>query len=500
MSKRFVSVWFPHLITDWFVISNPSLRGKNFVVTSIVHGQMMVTAANPSALAQGIETGMVLNNARALVSDLVVLDEKPGLKENLLKRLALWSVRFTPFTAIDLPDGLILDASGCSHLWGGDQNYILEIGLRLRERGYQLRIAMTDTIGSAWALSRFGNPPLVIEKGKQTEALLNLPAASLRLPMETTELLNKLGLHRVSDFLHLPRPSLRRRFGHVLLQRIDQALGNEEENIEPVRIPEPYSERLNCLEPIITHTGIEIALKKLLEMICQRLQKEEKGLRSAVFRAYQMNGAMAQIVIETGRSSSHAEHLFKLFEIKLPILQPESGIELFVLEAKRIEDHGARQEKFWNLSPDAQHIQLTELLDRLSAKYGAQNIQRYIPDEHHWPERSFQPASSLSEVEETIWKQDRPRPLQMLTKPEPILVTAPIPDYPPMLFRYKGKLHKIVKADGPERIEQEWWIQQGEHRDYYYVEDEEGCRYWIFRLGHYDAPETKGWFLHGYFA
>ena len=73
-------------------------------------------------------------------------------------------------------------------------------------------------------------------------------------------------------------------------------------------------------------------------------------------------------------------------------------------------------------------------------------------------------------------------------------------DYPPMNFRHKGTLHIIINADGPERIEQEWWLNEGEHRDYYYVEDEEGRRYWLFRLGHYDADKNYGWFLHGYFA
>ena len=68
-----------------------------------------------------------------------------------------------------------------------------------------------------------------------------------------------------------------------------------------------------------------------------------------------------------------------------------------------------------------------------------------------------------------------------------------------MVFRYKGKVHSIVKADGPERIEQEWWLQQGQHRDYYRVEDENGHRYWLFRLGHYH-DKTYHWFIHGFFA
>jgi protein ImuB len=90
--------------------------------------------------------------------------------------------------------------------------------------------------------------------------------------------------------------------------------------------------------------------------------------------------------------------------------------------------------------------------------------------------------------------------MQLLAIPQHIEVTAPIPDYPPMNFRYKNKLHKIKKADGPERIEQEWWIQEGEHRDYYAVEDEDGNRYWLFRSGHYTGDKRNQWFIHGFFA
>jgi protein ImuB len=84
--------------------------------------------------------------------------------------------------------------------------------------------------------------------------------------------------------------------------------------------------------------------------------------------------------------------------------------------------------------------------------------------------------------------------------PEPVEVAAPIPDYPPMHFRHRGELHTIKKADGPERIEQEWWLSEGEHRDYYIVEDEAGSRYWLFRLGHYTGNKPHRWYLHGFFA
>jgi protein ImuB len=297
----------------------------------------------------------------------------------------------------------------------------------------------------------------------------------------------------------MPKSALRRRFGVQFIRRLNQALGLEEEMIIPVQPVELYQERLQCLEPIVTATGIEIALQRLLETLCARLQKEQKGLRTAYFKGYRIDGKIEQVEIGTHRPSNNANHLFKLFEDKIMTIEPALGIELFVLEAPKIEDHSPVQEKLWKGTCGLEDIRLSELIDRLAGRIGADNIHRYVPDEHYWPERSIKPVGSLNEEINTTWKIDKLRPPRLLSNPEPIQVTAPILDYPPMLFRYRQKLHKIIKADGPERIEQEWWLQQGQHRDYYAVEDEEGCRYWLFRLGHYDDKSYQ-WFIHGFFA
>jgi protein ImuB len=279
-----------------------------------------------------------------------------------------------------------------------------------------------------------------------------------------------------------------------------QALGEEEELITPIYPQEPFSERLPCLEPIVTATGIAIALERLLQALCNRLRKEGKGFRTAYFRCYRVDGGAQGIEIGTHRPSQNEEHLFQLFSLKLDTIEPAAGIELFVLEATRVEEYTPRQESLWESGGSMDSTKLSELMDRIAGKLGEESIRRYLPAEHYWPERSFRPSATLQEGSSAEWKVDRRRPLQVLRSPERIEVTAPVPDYPPMLFRYKGVLHKIVRADGPERIEQEWWIQDGEHRDYYCVEDEEGRRYWLFRQGHYSAERTHQWYLHGFFA
>jgi protein ImuB len=497
--KRYVSIWFPHLAIDWFELRQPELKKIAFVLVVPDHGRKIITAANALAIKEGIDEGMVLADARAILPSLEYFDDKPELVPQLLNRIAKWCIRFTPRATVDLPHGIILDASGCTHLWGGDELYVKDIVHRIHLKGYYAKTAIADTIGCAWGVARFGKE-IVVESSKHVDALMELPPEALRIEETTIERLHKLGLRQIKTFISIKPSSLRRRFGKLIAKRLNQAFGSEEELFEAVCPVEPYHERLPCLEPISTLEGIEIALEKLLEAMCERLAKEGKGIRTAQFKGYRIDNKTVSIQIATSRSSSNLKHLFHLFQLKLQTFEPGLGIELFVLEATKVEDHIPTQVECWKRNSGLNNDALSELIDRISGKIGANAIHRYLPDEHYWPERSFKIATSLVDQPTTEWKVDRRRPLQLLSVPEYIHVTAPIPDYPPMLFRHKGKLHKVMKADGPERIEQEWWIQEGEHRDYYSVEDEDGCRYWVFRSGHYDDLKKPKWFLHGFFS
>ncbi len=499
MARRYMSIWFRHLVADYTIRKQPALKEIAFVSAMHERGRMVVMAVNTVATMQGIQPKMVVADCKAILPSLQVLEHTPGMEEKLLNALAEWCLRYTPFVSVDLPEGLLLDISGCAHLWGGETPYLKDIIGKLSGFGYDIRGAVADTIGTAWAIARYGKASPIIESSKQVEALLQLPPAALRLEASVVQKLNKLGLYRVQNFINLQRSALRRRFGQELLTRIDQALGQEIEIIAPVIPIEPYQERLPCLEPIRTRVGIDIALRKLLEQLCLRFTEEGIGLRTAVFKAYRIDGNIQKIEIGTNRPSRNVDHLFKLFEIKIPIIEPALGIELFILEAPKVEAITIEQDAFWDTENAHDEIEISELLDRIAGKIGIDNIHRYLPAEHYWPERSFREAVTLSEKPHIDWRVSSPRPIHLLGTPQQIEVTVAIPDYPPILFRYNGVLHTVKKADGPERIEQEWWITEGLYRDYYCVEDETGARYWLYRLGHYNNTEPK-WYLHGFFA
>lgn len=498
MGKRSVAVWFSHLRTDWFSRKEPGLKEKAFVLRKPSHGRLVVSATNPRADAAGIYRGMAVADARAIFPDLEVRDDEEGLSERLLRAMGEWCIRFSPLVSMDLPDGLIIDAGGCTHLWGGEAAYLADICSRMEARGYRLRVAMADTAAVAWALSRYSGRKTCITHGSLPDEFLDLPPEALQLEPGTAEALHKLGLKRIRHFIGLQASTLRRRYGAHILHRINQASGREAELIDPIIPPQPYEERLPCLEPIITLTGAEIALDRLLETLLGRLAKEQKGIRKLIFRAYAADGKIHETGIGTNRPSLNKAHLCSLFALKMDSIKVDAGIELFTLCATAVEEYLPRQEKFWEGAAGLENNHLAELIDHIESRFGHDVVKRYLPQEHHLPEKQVKPASSMVEAPKTFWKCIPPRPLHLLDPPEYIDVTAPIPDYPPMMFRYRGRLHRIERADGPERIEQEWWVATGRHRDYYAVEDEEGKRYWLFRSGHYD--EEYKWFIHGFFA
>jgi protein ImuB len=229
MAKRFMCIWFRHLMTDWMTLRRPELKDIAFVFGTPDHGRIVIVAVNPVAELQGIHPGMAAADAKAIIPGLQVIDDIPDPSKKLLKAIGEWCIRYTPVIATNLPDGLILDISGCAHLWGGEREYLKHVVNTLRNKGYDVRAAIADTIGAAWAIAHYGRTTPIIEPGQHIDALLPLHPSCLRLEKPVIDRLQKLGLTTIKKFISMPSSALRRRFGAGLLLRLNQALGNEEE-------------------------------------------------------------------------------------------------------------------------------------------------------------------------------------------------------------------------------------------------------------------------------
>jgi protein ImuB len=482
-----------------------------------VDGRLAVAAVDAAASATGIAPGMALADARAQVPSLAVVAADPAGDAKALAGLADWCGRYTPWVAVDGvrqgggAGGLMLDVTGAAHLFGGEAGLMADLVARLRRLGFAAAAAVADTPGAAWAAARFLADEAgwtIVAPGEARPRLAPLPVTALRLGPEAAAGLARLGLDRIGDLYVLPRAPLAARFGPEVGRRLDQALGRADEPIVP-RLPVPgFAERLAFAEPIGRPDDIAGALQHLLTRLCAALERGGQGARRLELTLYRVDGTLQRAAVGTSRAGREVKHLYRLFAEHLGRLDPGFGVEAMTLATRRTEPFGATQLDLLQPSVGWHHTAAPEglhaLVDRLANRLGTDSLRRFAPCESHIPERAVRVVPATAPAARASWDGLGPRPLRLLARPEAIEAVAPVPDQPPLMFRWRRVLHRVRAADGPERIAPEWWREAGDAaaltRDYFRVEDRDGARFWLYREGLYGADAGPRWYLHGVFG
>jgi protein ImuB len=466
----------------------------------------LIYAANAAARAVGLRPGMTVARAQALVPDLTVREAELEADFATLEKLGLWALRlYSPLVAIDPPDGLVIDATGAAHLHGGEEAMLHDMVARLATAGITARVAMADSWGAANAFARATSKSVIVVPPDKGAALLQrLPLAFLRLPHDMIDQLRRLGFERVCDIASQPRAPLTQRFGPELHRRLDQALGRLREPIEPIRAPELIEATRQFAEPIGAPETLARYAGKLTEALCALLIAKGVGARRLDLLFHRVDSAVQAIRIGTAKPTRDVKRLTRLLVDKLETIDPGYGVEAMSLRATLVEPFEIKQTRT-SLLDENRDIDVSSLVDILANRVGAAKLYRFTPVESDVPERSVGRVAPASAVNGKSWPLRLPRPVRLLPKPEPIDTMALLPDHPPVSFSWRGVRRRVKRADGPERIFGEWWKRDAERdsvRDYFQVEDDQGERYWIFRAGDGEHPETgaQSWFLHGIFG
>jgi protein ImuB len=504
-------VWLPRFLTDRLsrlgsTIKAP-LDGLLAVKTSAKGGNRLV-AVNAKAEAAGLRPGMLLTDATAIAPDLrAVAQDLRGEKEHL-RRLALGCRRYTPWTSPDEPDGLRLDISGCAHLFGGEGALMHGLDKRLTEAGFACRLAIADTPGAAWAMARFGKEPLaIIPPGEQRKHLAALSVRGLRIAGDKATALEHLGLKTIGQLADMPRPQLRARFGADLCVRLDQAFGTQREAVHSLPYDTVYRERIDFAEPVSTLRAIEWVIAEMTRRLTPRLREDGKGARKFSLTLFDTQGESTDVDLALARPSHDADHIVRLFRERLSSLEGrftrDVAFDGAALLATRLETLAALQTSLVERAGDRAAFgeELSVLLDRLRARLGDDTVRRLAFRESHVPERAAGSAPLMGPASPRLRPLPAARPLLLLPRPEDITAMAELPDYPPRHFNWRGVRYRVIKAEGPEQIEMEWWRERDRSaplRDYYAVEVETGQRFWVFREGTYtESKAAPRWFMHG---
>lgn len=463
-----------------------------------------VVAANAAAIQAGLRIGMPATKAQALMKELVIQDADPAADAEALDRLAVWALRYSPVVATDAPDGLVIDATGATHLGGGEDAMLREMISRLEAVGIMARAAIADTRGAAHALARFAARPwLVVPERESADRIRPLPIAALRLPLDIVDDLRKLGFERIADLMATPRAPLTLRFGPELGRRIDQAIGKTGEPIDPVRPADIIEAQQLFAEPIGAPETIARYVAKLTAKLCQELELRGLGARRLDLLFGLVDNRVQAIRVRTAQPVRDVKRLTRLLCDKIERVDPGFGIEIMRLAATAAEPFAMKQ--VISSLVDEPEADVSGLIDILSNRVGETRLYRFAPVASDVPERSVQRVAAAAAATGDAWPAQWPRPARLLASPESIETVALLPDHPPVNFTWRGVRRRVRRADGPERVFGEWWKRDAELiavRDYFQVEDDAGERFWIFRAGDGENAATGShkWFLHGIFG
>jgi protein ImuB len=525
--SRIVSVWLKAWPIARLLLSQsaaaraePIDAQRPLVLVVPGKGGARITALNRSARGCGIRIGDLLSNARSKVLDLQAIDADPVADAVALRKLTLWGLRYTPIAAAwdnqSGADGFFLDITGCAHLFGGEAELLGDLAERLRRFGLVPRLAIADTAGASWALARYGSADrIIIRPGAQREALADQPISALRLSTEEQSLLLRLGFRHIRQLVEQPRTPFATRFD-TLLRRLDQALGHEPEPLVPVAVPPRYRTQASFLEPMVSKEHIVEGATRLLQQLVARLAQDEVGARVLRLLLFRVDGHVLSLDLGFASPSRDVAHFARLIDLRLERLggglDVAFGFEAAAVHVLIAEPLPARQVGLAINQEQANPDGLAQLIDRLQQRLGSHAVRRLYSKQSHIPERAEEARPATSDAHSNSSKDASdaaeanaatcPRPLLLLPQPEPAQITALLPEGPPRQFHWRGVMHQVAGADGPERITPEWW--RGTHeveRDYYLVEDTDGRRFWLYREGRYGASASgPKWFVHGMFA
>ncbi|WP_407052045.1 Y-family DNA polymerase [Methyloraptor flagellatus] len=482
-------------------------------------GALRIAALDAAATALGLSLGMPLAEARARSSLLRSVESEPHADAAFLRRCADVCERFTPLTALWGSDGLMLDVTGCTHLFGGEQALMAEARRWMGACGLTVAAALASTPDAAAAFAR--HAPGLIAPHAEAEALARrLPLVALDCDDAVIVALRRAGFSHLGDLADRPTRILASRFGEAVTERLGRILGRIDRRITPLRPPPELLADKLFAEPVTAMEALLAALESLATALAEMLEQRSlggRGFRATLFRT---DGAVVHLDIETAQPLREVRALMRLFRLRIDTLAEPvdfgfgfDALRLAVLRTDRLEHR--QQTLTGSLERPADERALADLIDRLIARFGHDNVRRFVARDSHDPVRASGTAPYADVIpdeagtHEDVWPpleagQPPMRPLTLFAQPQPIEALAEVPDGPPLRFRWRRVLHDVARAEGPERIAPEWWLtdhQGAQSRDYYRVEDAAGRRFWVFREGSFeDVSHRSRWYLHGLFA
>lgn len=509
-TQRILCLWFPDWALQRRIAARPELDRCLFLLTEPMRRGEFVRACNRLAQQRGVRVGMPVSEARTFFHSrdpLVVESLQPAQDRQSLVELALRCERFSFRIGLEdaeRPESILMDVTGIASFFSGEQALAEELSRALASRRYEGRIAISETIGSAWAAAHFlasSQQPVVIPAG-ELRRLDPLPVRGLRLNDATVAKLQRLGIQSIAQVSALERAALIRRFGTELVARLDQLRGQPPESITPCHPLPTYRAERNLEGGIWHPEAIEQLWSLVLRELLDLLAPKRLGTRHLACR-FSLEDQTLQLLnlrfCETTNDQRHITELFRLQQQRQRLSAAVVGLQIEALDVSPLE---ACQQELFDGDTQDHARQYSVLLNRLSSRLGEEAVlvpglcPTPIPEQAVRMHGVSEAISAVSTTGSTFATRFHglDRPTVLFPQPRPVEVIALVPEGPPAVVFWRRIRFDIADASEPERIESGWWDGQYVCRDYYWLETTAGQWLWVFR-----QLQDHCWFWHGEF-
>jgi protein ImuB len=432
-----------------------------------------------------------------------------------VQALGWWALRYTPKVA-RCGEVLLLEVAASTRLWGGLPallQHVLTSNKPVALMNYAQ--AATSLIATA-RLSVAPATPHTVALDMHADAL---PLHSLAAAQSHLDTFARLGVCTWGQLRALPRAGLSRRFGAGLLSALDQAYGVGPDIYPWLTLPEVFDVALELPSHVDSAPALLFAARRLLAQLKVWLQLRQLGVLGLEL-VWQMDerrhtAHQGALPLHTAKSTQDINHLQRLLSEHLAhvcLPAPVHTLRLRTLETQALSSQSGSLVLDTHRAGDG----LTQMLERLGARLGADRVLQLQPRMDHRPEQMQAWLSATQSVavdamntrargqkylKNKKWPMDAPTPWAQRTAPtwlltEPLKLT--VHQQQP---HYQGPLTLLA---GPQRLEAGWWG-GGDLalRDYFVARSSLADLLWIYRerLGSVDTAHTSAnWYLHGMFA
>ncbi|CAN5915768.1 DNA polymerase Y family protein [soil metagenome] len=446
--------------------------------------------------------------------------DKPVTAPPTIETLGWWALQFTPRVAW-LDEALLLEVSACERLWGGQQSLMRLMTAWNPAPG--TRIQKVQGANGLIALARLR----LFARGHKPPADVPaaLPLGALTAAREHLDVLERMGCRTWGDVAALPRGGLSRRFGTALREALDMAWGLRPEKHTWLTLPDVFDQKLEL--PALAENAHELmwSANLLLSALQIWLRARQRGVLALELEwtldLRRFNGVnlppYQSITVRTAEPTQDMAHLRKLMGERLALTKlgaPASWLRLRSLDTSPWAGASTSFLPEDNRKGDKLH----ELVERLSARLGAQQVQVPVAHADHRPEAMQEWGPALRRVLAPARRGGSPHPCLPPKREGATQKREAGNTFPPWLLRqplrlemreghpwYHGRLRRLV---GPQRLEGGWWADDlhegGEPtvRDYYVAESPEAGLVWVYREGLSASLGSKEprWFLQGMYA